>query len=318
MARRPGLLGAVALVAVVALVATVAAVTTRGTRASGESVDTPRQVADAPATGSAGVDRPSAAGPLLRLPNVDLARLSAGDIPPRVRQAYTVAADRMAQRSPGCHLHWWLLAAIGYVESDHGAAGGSKRADWDGMARPPILGPPLDGTRGYPRITDTDHGFFDGSKRWDRAIGPMQFLPSSWVRWGGRGPLAGHADPQNLYDAALAAGSYLCADAANLSMRQPMAAAVFSYNPSPGYVRLVLSVAAVYAGLAPSALGVKGVHARPGSRPGAASGPQPQRAPAVTPSPSSTTSGGQPSPKPSPSSSSSPPLPLPSITRPAG
>ena len=45
----------------------------------------------------------------------------------------------------------------------------------------------------------------------DRAVGPMQFLPASWARYGADGNGDGVRDPHQLDDAALAAAAYLCA-----------------------------------------------------------------------------------------------------------
>ncbi len=45
---------------------------------------------------------------------------------------------------------------------------------------------------------------------YDRAVGPMQFLPGTWGRWGSDGDRDGVSDPQDVDDAALAAARYLC------------------------------------------------------------------------------------------------------------
>ena len=76
----------------------------------------------------------------------------------------------------------------------------------DGEVRPAILGPVLDGSDGNAAITDTDRGRYDGDTRWDRAVGPMQFIPSTWASWGRDGNGDGTLDPENIFDAALAAG----------------------------------------------------------------------------------------------------------------
>ena len=152
-------------------------------------------------------------------------------IPAIVLAAYTQAANTMAGQQPGCHLPWWLLAGIGKVESDHADNG---LVDSRGNTLVPILGPPLNGTGGDAAITAPGGG-------WERAVGPMQFLPSTWQVWGGGGNL------NNVFDAALAAGRYLCAGGLNLSGPAQQADAVFSYNPSDSYVQLVLMWAYAYA-----------------------------------------------------------------------
>jgi membrane-bound lytic murein transglycosylase B len=79
-----------------------------------------------------------------------------------------------------CHLPWQLVAAIGRVESDHGRVHGSHLTS-EGLARPAIYGLPLDGTQGTARIGDTDAGLLDHDTEFDRAVGPMQFIPSTWA-----------------------------------------------------------------------------------------------------------------------------------------
>ncbi|MBB1262460.1 lytic transglycosylase domain-containing protein, partial [Streptomyces alkaliterrae] len=139
-------------------------------------------------------------------------RAEAG-IPATVLDAYKKAEKALAKERPGCNLPWQLLAAIGKVESGH-ASGGA--VDADGNTLRPIRGPVLDGN-GFALIKDTDKGAFDGDSRYDRAVGPMQFIPSTWAGWGADGNGDGKSDPNNIYDAALAAGRYLCAAGRDLS-----------------------------------------------------------------------------------------------------
>ena len=170
--------------------------------------------------------------------------LSASGIPAVALLAYR----RAANVSPaGCHVTWPLIAAIGRVESDHGRFGGAVLAP-DGVSRPPILGPVLDGTGGTARIVDTDHGRLDGDPVYDRAVGPMQFIPSTWARYGVDGTADGRADPFNIVDAAQAAASYLCAAGGDLASPAGQARAVLAYNHSHAYVATVLALAATYAG----------------------------------------------------------------------
>jgi hypothetical protein len=57
------------------------------------------------------------------------------DIPTEVLGAYQRAELIMNRADTGCGLDWSLLAAIGYVESDHGRSAGSH-VDADGVAKP--------------------------------------------------------------------------------------------------------------------------------------------------------------------------------------
>ncbi|MEY9811905.1 lytic murein transglycosylase [Streptomyces albogriseolus] len=156
-------------------------------------------------------------------------------IPATVLRAYRAAETSVARTDPGCRLPWELLAAIGKVESGQ-ARGGA--VDRDGTTLGRITGPALDG-RGFALIRDTDGGAHDGDTVYDRAVGPMQFLPSTWARWGTDGNGDGRADPNNVFDAALAAGHYLCAGDRDLGRPADLDRAVLSYNHSRSYLRLV-------------------------------------------------------------------------------
>jgi murein DD-endopeptidase MepM/ murein hydrolase activator NlpD len=74
------------------------------------------------------------------------------------------------------------------------------------------------------------------------AIGWMQFMPSTWLRWGLDADKDGIADPWNPYDAIYSAARYLAATGGESDIR----AAIFSYNHADWYVREVLQVATMY------------------------------------------------------------------------
>ncbi|MER7840005.1 lytic transglycosylase domain-containing protein [Streptomyces sp. NPDC096040] len=158
-------------------------------------------------------------------------------IPATVLDAYKKAEAELRGSVPGCNLSWQLLAAIGKVESGQ-ARGGDVDAEGNTLHR--ILGPQLDGN-GFALIQDTDGGQYDGNSAYDQAVGPMQFIPSTWA-WAGRdGNGDGVKDPNNVYDAALAAGHYLCRNGWDLSVQADMNSAILSYNHSQDYLNLVLS-----------------------------------------------------------------------------
>jgi hypothetical protein len=104
-------------------------------------------------------------------------------------------------------LPWTVLAAIGEIESGFGANDGPSSAG---------------------------------------ALGPMQFLPSTWAMWGidGFGP-AGPPDIMNPLDAVPSAARMLCADGGGNSAT--LAAAIFDYNHATWYVNEVLALAGEYA-----------------------------------------------------------------------
>lgn len=103
-------------------------------------------------------------------------------------------------------LSWKVLAAIGQVESGHGRNVGPSTAG---------------------------------------ALGPMQFLPTTWAYAGVDGDGDGKADIMSAYDAVPAASLYLCRDGAGRG-GQYLYNAIFSYNHADWYVREVLALAAQY------------------------------------------------------------------------
>ena len=167
-------------------------------------------------------------------------------IPVRALEAYATAHLTVSAESPDCALGWSTLAAIGNVESQHGSYRGAVMGP-DGRVRPSIIGIALDGAPGVAGIRDTDAGLLDGDTRWDRAVGPMQFIPSTWARWAADGDGDGVTDPQDLDDGALAAARYLCAGGGQLTRAGAWHRAVLSYNASESYVARVLHVANAYA-----------------------------------------------------------------------
>ncbi|WP_320777858.1 lytic transglycosylase domain-containing protein [Streptomyces sp. CRN 30] len=261
-----------------------------------------------------------------RLPQV---RAESG-IPATVLRAYRTAETSVGRTDPGCRLPWELLAAIGKVESGQARGGAVDRA---GTTLGRITGPPLDG-RGFALIRDTDGGAHDGDTVYDRAVGPMQFLPSTWARWGADGNGDGRADPNNIFDAALAAGHYLCAGDRDLGRSADLDRAILSYNYSRSYLDLVRYWLEFYRrgahtvpdgqGTVPTSPGAGGD--TPATRPvdgpnggtggagggGIIIGPDP--APSASGGPAPSPSSRPPSPSPSSPSSSPSPGPTPSVT----
>jgi len=103
-------------------------------------------------------------------------------------------------------LSWKVLAAIGQVESGHGRNVGPSTAG---------------------------------------ALGPMQFLPTTWAEAGVDGDGDGTADIMSPYDAVPAAALYLCRNGAAAG-GQGLYNAIFSYNHADWYVKKVLDLAARY------------------------------------------------------------------------
>ncbi|MDX2294883.1 MULTISPECIES: lytic murein transglycosylase [Streptomyces] len=236
---------------------------------------------------------------------------AAAGIPSTVLAAYRRAEASVRATDPSCNLPWQLLAGIGKVESGQARGG---RVDANGTTLAPILGPVLDGV-GFANISDTDDGAFDGDTTHDRAVGPMQFIPSTWATWGQDANGDGKKDPNNIYDAAQAAGMYLCAGGRNLAIKADLDRAILSYNRSTEYLNTVLSWFEYYgrgAHTVPDGTGVLPVDRsdRPVTgrtvRPSGSASPD-------SPAPSTSPSPHKPAPKPS---ETTPPSPAPKPTEP--
>ncbi|MCW2832810.1 MAG: Membrane-bound lytic murein transglycosylase B-like protein [Nocardioides sp.] len=152
-------------------------------------------------------------------------------------------ASMLAPR--GCRIGWTTLAGVGWIESQHGTLGG-RRLRRDGQSSSPILGPALDGSGEFAAIGATRASArWHGNRTWDRAVGPMQFIPSTWRTWQADGDGDGSADPNDLDDAALAAARYLC-QSGDLMVGDTWARAILSYNNSTDYVLDVYTAADAY------------------------------------------------------------------------
>ncbi|MCP2278647.1 lytic transglycosylase domain-containing protein [Nocardia amikacinitolerans] len=187
-------------------------------------------------------------------------------IPEIVLAAYRNAELALESSMPECGLTWNLLAGIGRIESAHA---GNGRTDAAGTTVSPIFGPALDGSvPGNEIIKAADGGYV-------RAMGPMQFLPSTWSSYATDGNGDGVADPHNVFDASLAAGKYLCSGGSDLRDPAQELRAVLRYNNSLSYASDVLSWSAAYrTGGAPARVTIDPGLIPPGSAPVIRSGPE--------------------------------------------
>ncbi|MFF2526250.1 lytic transglycosylase domain-containing protein [Streptomyces liangshanensis] len=240
--RRGATTTAVAAVAIAALSASQAPGAVLGLPGGGAQAADAANPPGTPATGNSPyyTDLPPLNPPDKPLVSIDLPAAKGpaeAGIPATVLDAYKKAEQALAETRPDCRLPWQLLAAIGKVESGQ-ARGGA--VDAAGTSTPPILGPVLNGV-GFANIPDTDNGAYDGDSTHDRAVGPMQFIPSTWATSGQDGNGDGRKDPNNIYDAALAAGYYLCAAGRDLTVDADLDKAILSYNHSQDYLNTVRS-----------------------------------------------------------------------------
>lgn len=172
----------------------------------------------------------------------------AAGLHPVVLAAYLSASNRAGELSPGCVVRWQILAAIGQVESSNVAG---RQVAENGDVTPRIVGIALNGSGGTMAIPDSDGGTWDGDTVWDRAVGPTQFIPSSWRAYGQDGNSDGVADPHNIYDSSLATTVHLCAgNPVDLADRDQLATALRGYNNSSSYVSEVLRWVDTYDGMA--------------------------------------------------------------------
>ncbi len=179
---------------------------------------------------------------------VSTAVVQMSGIPAPLAQAYAAAAAAATTIAPECAgVRWQILAGIGQVESGQ-AAGRVVAAD--GTVSPPVIGPRLDGSGVGGNITpfrDTDNGEWYGDTVYDRAVGVLQFLPSSWRIWGRDGDGDGDMDPHDVDDNALAAVAHLCgSQPRDLSVEAELRDALYGYNRSMSYVADVMQWIATY------------------------------------------------------------------------
>ncbi len=263
--------------------------------------------------------------------------VASGDIPAVALAAYRNAEAQFRISDPTCRLSWSLLAAIGRIESSHGQFAAARLGD-SGVSTPPIIGIPLDGRPGIALIRDSDDGAVDGDTVYDRAVGPMQFLPGTWRLVATDGDGDGVSDVHDIHDAASGAARYLCSGSDNLATEQGRSNAVLRYNHSTSYVATVLALANAYergvsVGPLPASTGAPEPPSAPLDEPASLSDNDPSdlaqtRIPAPSPSatitPSGTATPREPAPDgaataaprqtPKPSASSTPDRPAPSTT----
>ena len=203
----------------------------------------PNEALEAPAS----MTRPGSIAPGVPAGAADsvIASASANGIPAAALAAYQRAEQVINSADATCNLSWQLVAAIGRVESDHGRYGGNVLGE-DGKSRPGIYGIPLDGSNGTATIRDSDGGKYDDDQVYDRAVGPMQFIPQTWTIVGVDGDGDGTRDPQDIDDAALASAVYLCSGDEDLGTYGGQKASVYRYNHSEEYVDLVISIMNAY------------------------------------------------------------------------
>lgn len=157
-------------------------------------------------------------------------------IPDIMLTAYQQAAQRITTIRPACSgMRWSILAGVAEVESRH--ANGRSIAP-NGDVAPLILGPLLDGRGVGGNRTPIRNA--DGT--FARAVGPFQFLTTTWASVEQDGNDDSARNPHNAFDAALGAAAYLCGTGhRNLKDLGQLRAVLLRYNASQTYVTQVLA-----------------------------------------------------------------------------
>ena len=152
------------------------------------------------------------------VPNPSLAVPSSLSTPPAApaQLAYPQLLALWQQAGAAYGIPWQVLAAINKVESNWGRNMGPSSAG---------------------------------------AIGWMQFMPSTWLRWGVDANGDGVADPWNPADAIFSAARYLAAAGGTTDLYR----GVYAYNHADWYVNEVLSLANLYGGNSALALSLDGM-----------------------------------------------------------
>lgn len=125
-----------------------------------------------------------------------------------------------------------------------GGAAADTTADGDAGAAGEVVEEPV--VKRLALISDTDDGVLDGDTRYDRAVGPMQFIPQTWRTYETDGNHDDLMEPQNIYDAALASARYLCTAAGSMSTEAGLDRAYFAYNHDDAYTEAVKAAAYAY------------------------------------------------------------------------
>ncbi|RSN45106.1 glycoside hydrolase [Amycolatopsis sp. WAC 04197] len=158
-------------------------------------------------------------------------------IPDVMLTAYRQATQRTNGIRPACTgMRWSILAGIAEVESRHATG---RAVAPNGDITPPILGPVLDGSGVGGNRTPIRNP--DGT--FARAVGPFQFLTTTWAGVEQDGNDDGVRNPHNAFDAALGAAVYLCGTGpCDLTDQAQLRTALFRYNASQAYVSQVLAI----------------------------------------------------------------------------
>ena len=195
-----------------------------------------------------------------------LATVEGVEFPLVALDAYYRAATSVAEETPACGVRWWGIA--GHLPRRGAPRHLRRHHPPSPTATPPAASSASSSTAATRRrwSATRDGGALDGDASFDRAVGPMQFIPQTWSRFQADGNDDGTTSPFNLYDATLAAANYLCTASSGLDADPGLRTAYFSYNHS-------LRLRGLRARLRPP---LRGPDRRPRTRPSGVDGPDPR------------------------------------------
>ncbi len=148
-------------------------------------------------------------------------------VPDLAAKAYLNASVRVHEDHPECAVPPEVLVAFGRQESDHG-----RVVEWDDTGHSRTI------LRGYANTgDDTDQGELDGDTDADWAVGPMQFIPTTWKHFAQDGDGDGKAEPGDYYDSALTAAWHICSLVGAFPSIADIQAAWDQYDTTVRYAR---------------------------------------------------------------------------------
>ena len=158
----------------------------------------------------------------------------------------TAPPTTIADERPACGVRWWGIAGISRVEGRHGTYGGTT-LEPNGDTTRRIIGIQLNGANETAVVGDSDGGTLDGDPAYDRAVGPMQFIPQTWSRLRGRRQRGRHHARRSTCTTPRSPPPTTSAPSSSgLDADPGLRTAYFSYNHSVAYVDAVLGYARLY------------------------------------------------------------------------
>ena len=158
----------------------------------------------------------------------------ASTLPGVAYSAYVRAAAAVHDEFPTCTVPPALLAGLGRIMTNHG------RSQSRHLSPAGISSSPLVGVIGAP-VADSDGGVIDNSTTADFRVGPLQILPSQWMRVS---PLGNTAfETQSLFFSAKNAAQLLCRTSFDISTNEGLHRALNEFTSNSSLTEAILGSA---------------------------------------------------------------------------